>query len=605
MTSPFSFFTFKILLGNRLPISAAIIAALTICLFPFTTWSQQAGRETKITSLLHSRKIAIGETGVFAIQVDNGTLDEAPRVIKAPGLDIIFQGQNSSLRILNGVSSNQTLYYYVVSGQSAGNFTIPALSLNVRGKIYTTKPASLVVFKRKAGDLSLDASKPYFLRLTAPKTALYVNQIVPLELTAFVRGQGSIYEIGAPDLKNENMIIKPFQRNVAQGNLMIDAYEYSTAKIQGSIFPIQPGQQVLQSANLRCRFIDRSTRVGGGLRSLFTQTITRTLQSNSLTFDVKPLPSEGKPTSFSGAVGNFNMEVKASPLKLQAGDPISIDITVEGIGNFDRLAAPTFLSQDPKKWRTYEARKTIDPNEKSDGVVPGKSTFTQIIIPLGESNELPPFEISFFDPETEKYVTRRSLPIPLEIAPDIRPSNSGATLSAGGHSSGTGSVTAPPSPNFDDILYIRKNKPHNRSIQASLQHRPAFWFAQVVPLLLLGWILTIALLRFAKLKGLGAKNTQTKIDYHQVRSGVDASASARADYYKKIEECLNAWQQQNKQPLDSQPDTLKAGFNALNSRCQWILYGAPESDRHAPPTEQETTEARQILDGLSQNLTSA
>ena len=358
--------------------TTAIAFALLLCLLPVPVSAQQpAITSTKVTGLLHSRKIAIGERGVYALQVENGTLEEPPKFIKAPGLTIVFQGQNTNLSIKNGVSSNQTLYYFTISGETEGTFTIPSLSFNIRGNIYSTKSVELVVFKRKAGDLTLDASKPYFLRLTTPKTSLYVNQIVPLELTTFVRGQGSIYEIGAPDLKNENMVIKPFQRNIAQGNMLIDGYEYSTAKIQGAIYPIQPGEQILEQANLRCRLIDRSSQVGGGLRSLFTQTVTRTLQSNSLIFNVKPLPDEGKPSTFSGAVGHFDMEIKASPVKLKTGDPISVDITVQGIGNFDVLAAPVFLLKDPKKWRTYEARKIIDPSENSDGMLAGKSTFTQ------------------------------------------------------------------------------------------------------------------------------------------------------------------------------------------------------------------------------------
>ncbi len=569
---------------------------------PLTSPAQQPNKETKITGLLHSRKIAVGEKGVYAVQVDNGTLDNAPRVIKSPGLNIVFQGQNSNLRIVNGVSSNQTIYYYMVSGESEGSFTIPSITLTVRGKSYSTKPAALVIFKRKAGDLTLDASKPYFLRLTTPKTSLYVNQIVPLELTAFVRGQSSIYEIGAPDLKNENMVIKPFQRNVAQGNLAIDGYEYSTAKIQGAVFPIQPGEQVLQQANLRSRFIDRSTRVGGGLRSLFTQTVTRTLQSNSLTFNVKPLPKEGKPSTFSGAVGQFDMEIKASPLKLQTGDPISVDITVKGTGNFDALSAPVFLIKDSKNWRTYEARKIIDPNEQSDGVLPGKSTFTQIVIPLSDASELPAFEISYFDPETEKYVSRRTMPIPLEITADTRAASSASAVAAGGQSAGI-STTAPPSPNFDDILFITKDSPHRRRIQAAIQQRTSFWFSQIVPLLLLLWILGVALLHFAKTKGFGAKKISSGADYRQLRTALDDSPTTRSGYYKKIEECLEAWQGQTKKPLNTQPENVKVGFNALNSRCQWILYGAPDKDRSAPPTTRETTEAVQILDALSQHLT--
>ncbi|MCF6313554.1 MAG: BatD family protein [Verrucomicrobiales bacterium] len=594
--------TLSRLIGRSYPL-VTLLAVILFTLSSDLAPAQQISNATKITGLLHGRKLAVGEKGVYAIQVDNGTLDETPKSIEAPGLTILYQGQNSSIKVINGVSSSQTIYYYRLSGDQEGSFTIPVVSLNVRGKTYSTQAATLVIFKRKAGDLTLDASKPYFLRLTTPKTSLYVNQIVPLDLTAFVRGQSSIYEIGAPNLKNEGLVIKPFQRNVAQGNLVIDGYEYSTAKIQGSVYPIQPGEQILKSAELRCRFIDRNARSGGGLRSLFTQTVTRTLQSNALSFDVKPLPKEGKPSTFSGAVGNFDMEIHASPLKLQSGDPISIDITITGVGNFDALAAPTFLSEGSSQWRTYEARKIIDPNEKSDGVLSGKCTFTQIVIPSGDITELPPFEISFFDPETEQYVTRRSQAIPLEIAADTRAASAVSSV-AGGHATSQAAVASPLA-NFDDILFIRQGKPHRRNLQANLTQRPSFWLTQLVPLLLLLWILAIALRRFIKIKGYGTNNTDTSLDFQQLRQALAQSTSTRADYYKNISACLDRWQQQTQSKPKPSSEAITAGFQALYSRCQWILYGAPESDRQAAPTDRETSEAKQILDTLSQHLSAS
>lgn len=579
-----------------------LLLTITVILLHSTpVAAQKSPKETSVYGLLHSRKIAIGEKGVFTLQVNNGTLEQTPKSIAAPGLTIFYQGQNSNIKIVNGVSSSQTTYYYQISASKAGSYKIPATKLVIRGKTYTTKPSTLVAFKRKAGDLTLDASKPYFLRLTTPKTNLYVNQIVPLELTAFVRGQGSIHEIGAPNLKNENMIIKPFQRNVSQNSVVIDGYEYSTAKIQGSFYPIQPGEQTLQSAELRCRFIDRSSRAN---RSFFAQIVTRALQSNALSFDVRPLPKEGRPSTFSGAVGNFDMEIHASPLKLQSGDPISIDITINGVGNFDALAAPTFLSEGSSQWRTYEARKMIDPNEKSDGVLSGKCTFTQIVIPSGDITELPPFEISFFNPETGQYVTRRTQSIPLKITADTRSTPSVLNSIAGGHAESRPTATTPVA-SFDDILFIRQGKPHIRSLQASLPKRPVFWLTQLVPLLLLLWILSITLIRFIKVKGYGNKSSDATLDYQQLLQIADQSTSTRADYYKKISACLDRWQQQSKKNIKQQPEAIKAGFQALHSRCQWILYGAPDSDRQSSPTDRETSEAKQILDTLSQHLSAS
>ncbi len=171
----------------------------------------------------------------------------------------------------------------------------------------------------------------------------------------------------------------------------------------------------------------------------------------------------------------------------------------------------------------------------------------------------------------------------------------------GSHSAGSAPIAVPPLPNFDDILSIRTNTPHLRKLQATLPHRPAFWIIQLVPLLLLLWILGLAALRFAKARGFGAGKADKTPDYRQLRSEV-LGTSARAEFYKKIEECLAAWKKQSKRGLASQPESVAAGFKALDSRCQWILYGAPGKDRNTPPNQRETDEAKQILDHLSQHL---
>src|SRR5690606_24371467 len=124
--------------------------------------------------------------------------------------------------------------------------------------------------------------------------------------------------------------------------------------------------------------------------------------------------------------------------------------------------------------------------------------------------------------------------------------------------------------------------PHVQSLQASLPQRPAFWIIQLVPLILLLWILGIAALRFAKARGFGTGKAEKALDYNQLRSRVDGS-SVRADFYKRIEECLEVWKNQAQQALNSQPEAVAVGFKALDSRCQWILYGAPDKDRNSLP----------------------
>ena len=77
------------------------------------------------------------------------------------------------------------------------------------------------------------------------------------------------------------------------------------------------------------------------------------------------------------------------------------------------------------------------------------------------------------------------------------------------------------------------------------------------------------------------------------------SASDRGAHYHAIQSALAAWQRESRTPAEKLPEAARSGFQALQSRCQWILYGAPDSERDRPLSGREPEEDRQILDGLA------
>ncbi len=45
---------------------------------------------------------------------------------------------------------------------------------------------------------------------------------------------------------------------------------------------------------------------------------------------VRPLPTEGRPSNFSGLVGEYTLRADASPTAVNVGDPITLSVTVHG-----------------------------------------------------------------------------------------------------------------------------------------------------------------------------------------------------------------------------------------------------------------------------------
>jgi hypothetical protein len=125
------------------------------------------------------------------------------------------------------------------------------------------------------------------------------------------------------------------------------------------------------------------------------------------------------------------------------GDPITLEMTVKGDGNFDRVSSP--LLSSPEGWKTYTPTASFKPADSSG--YKGRKRFEQAIIPLEASiKKIPPVEFSYFNTSTGKYVTLRTKPIRIKITPDSpragksSPKGAARRASLEGRSDSSGSI---------------------------------------------------------------------------------------------------------------------------------------------------------------------
>jgi hypothetical protein len=131
----------------------------------------------------------------------------------------------------------------------------------------------------------------------------------------------------------------------------------------------------------------------------------------SQAIEVRPLPTDGAPPFFNGAVGRYQMDVRAKPTQVRVGDPITLSIAIRGEGRLDTLSPPPLARLDELTERFRV------PDEALAGDVDGNvKRFTQSIrARSADVSEIPAIPFAYFDPQAEKYVTVRSNPIPLQV----------------------------------------------------------------------------------------------------------------------------------------------------------------------------------------------
>lgn len=149
-------------------------------------------------------------------------------------------------------------------------------------------------------------------------------------------------------------------------------------------------------------------------RRLFPERLK--IQSNASTIRVKPLPL-GAPKSFIGAVGKFGLSTKLNKNKTDQGKVVTLSVKVDGTGNLQNIECPklnlppgVILYGDP------EIEDAIDYNSK--GAVGSKTFSFNLQVNDENSITFKPIKISYFDPDSKKYVEITSQPEKLEVIPN-------------------------------------------------------------------------------------------------------------------------------------------------------------------------------------------
>jgi hypothetical protein len=143
-----------------------------------------------------------------------------------------------------------------------------------------------------------------------------------------------------------------------------------------------------------------------------------TLSSEELSVVATPLPPDAPP-AFDGAVGQFTLATKVDTDSVKVGEAVTLTARLQGTGNLATVSPPAV--PPPSDVEVYEPSVRTDLDRSGD-VVHGTKTFTYTLVPRSNGRfTLPPVRFSYFDPEAERYRTRRSEPAALQVTGDVPP----------------------------------------------------------------------------------------------------------------------------------------------------------------------------------------
>ncbi len=342
----------------------------------------------------------------------------------------ILSGPNqaSTFQFINGQTSYSKTLSFVLRPLQTGDLTIGPAELTYKHKTYRTDPLTISVggsgsappqpqpgapAPTPAPSPSVESSD-LFVQVTADKNQVYQGEQVVLTYTIYTRLAVQSYEISklpaTPGFWMEEFDAPPGGAQVR--DVTYAGKHYRAAVIRRvALFPARSGELTVDPLEVTCQVQvqDLHRRSRDPFDMFFNdpfsrfRTEQRVLQTYPLKMKVLPLPAEGRPADFDGAVGNFDLDVSLDRSRAKTNEALTMTVRFNGTGNIKMLPAPAFKA--PSDFEAYAPKETVSVN-KSGSKITGVKTFEYVLIPrFAGDRKIPPITFSYFNPATKSYQT--------------------------------------------------------------------------------------------------------------------------------------------------------------------------------------------------------
>ncbi len=336
----------------------------------------------------------------------------------------VVGGPNQSISNswINGKRSFSKTYSYFLSPQTRGKVAIGQATIEINGETYKTLPIEVEVttavdVPKDGNNAEYIASENVHLVAEVSNPNPYLNEAITVTYKLYVSHDVSITsqwrEIDTPkyaDFWSQN-IDNQNNFKVSEGKYNGQDYRYVVLRTT-VLYPQKTGQLDIEPLTL-----DIPVDVQGNRRDIFgrrlMERVNKTVSAGNRVINVKPLPLEGKPDGFNGAVGDFSFDVTTNKTTLNANESLRLDVKVSGKGNLKLFTAPTIKL--PNTLEVYEPEHSESVTTTINGMQGFIGDSYTVVPQFKGTYPINPISFSFFDPKTEKYRTITSKEFTIEV----------------------------------------------------------------------------------------------------------------------------------------------------------------------------------------------
>ena len=380
------------------------------------------GQKMSFTAEVNPKIVSVGESFELSYSIINAD----GKNFRAPNLNIfeVLSGPNQSIstQIINGSWSQSISYSYILRASKPGSYHIPPAQIYIGSKLTPSNPVTIEVKMQTQSQSSApslkispqDGGKDFFVRVVPNKQKAYIGEQVLVDFIIYTRK--AIQNIQPlSDVTCDKSFVQDIKSEALREtkDVSIGGQNYRSQLLKRiAVFPQEQGTITVHPFELQIDFINEIRN--SPFQSMFRpyDITTKRYSTKELSFQSLSIP-DPVPADFTGAVGNFSINLGVSDIEATTDDAISVILTIEGDGDIKRILSPKLNFGNG--FEVYDPKTKEENSQEINGKIYSKKVLEYLLIPKTEGKYSINPSASYFDTNLSKYQSKSFKQIEITI----------------------------------------------------------------------------------------------------------------------------------------------------------------------------------------------